>query len=164
MKKNYPIAVAVLSQIAKNAENIFHTFETVYGKKDGGYLAVFSSDSNLLQTTRISEGHDFEKESAERKCLILSATPAAISSSQTIAQSKGAIRLNNALIIGFACKDMSQDEKELFILALARSMTFSLGESSMFYDGELISIDDVLSITRNGLLTKELINQLIKGE
>lgn len=156
------LQTAILSQIAQNAENIFDSFEAKFGERKGGYLAIFSSDSSLLQLNRISTGNHFEKESVERKCLILTAASAAISSSQTIAQSKGAIKLNNSLIIGFSCKSMSQNEKELFILAVARSMTHSLGKSNLLYDGDIISIDDILSITENDLITKDTINQLIK--
>ena len=161
--KNY--SIELLSQIAESAQKIFYRFEATFGKRDGGYLAIFSTDSMLLQLSRISAGHDFEKESVERKCLILAATPAAISSFQTIASSKGAVKLNNSLIIGFSCKSMSQDEKELFILAVARSMKYALGETSFLnYDGDVISLTDLLSITENSLLTKETINQLIKGD
>lgn len=157
-------SIELLSQISESAQKIYNHFESLFGERKGGYLSVFSTDSNLLQTTRITDGHDFEKESVERKCLILAATPAAISSSQTIAHSKGAIKLNNSLIIGFSCKSMSQDEKELFILAVARSMKYVLGDSMLDYDGDIISLTDLLSITENSLLTIEAINQLIKGE
>lgn len=157
----YP--VQLISTIAENAQKIFFNFERKFGQRKGGYLAVFSSEATLLQVTRISEGLDFEKESVERKSLILAATPAAISSSQTIAQSKGALRLNNSLIIGFACNAMSEDEKELFTLAVARSMRNDLGNSKIWYDGDVISMEQILSIAENQLLSHESINQLIKG-
>ena len=162
MANNY--SIELLSKISESAQKIYNHFESLFGERKGGYLSIFSSDSNLLQTTRISDGHDFEKESVEKKCLILAATPAAISSSQTIANSKGAVKLNNSLIIGFSCKSMSQDEKELFILAVARSMKYALGNTMLDYDGDIMSLSDLLLITENSLLTKETINQLINGD
>ena len=155
--------VELISKIAENGQKVFFNFERRFGQRKGGYLAVFSTNSSLLQITKISAGHDFEKESVERKCLILAATPAAISSSQTIKHSKGAVKLNNSLIIGFSCKSMSQDEKELFILAVARSMCYLLGNTGIWYDGDIISIDDILSISENNLITNDAINQLIRG-
>lgn len=160
--------------------NIFSTAEKILGRMDNGksgYLALCqkteSGDIELLQMSRLGtiehkEDPDFGTKSkkyrhyAEKKCIAIFETPGAITSGKSTFAIKGAIKVNDSLILGYS--GMTQDQDEALVIATIRSLKHDLKENNVFGgDGPLLKLSDFREVSDNPMLSDENITKLIRG-
>lgn len=144
------------------------------GSRKGGYLALYQRNDLieigklilLAQIGTIDQKKDAEystksqkyKKFVNAKCQALIQTPNALTSGETVFKVKGAIAVNNSLVIGFSGR--SQLEDELLVVATIMKCRALLDKDNVFGgDGDLINVSDIKT---NPFLSKEIINIIVR--
>lgn len=161
-----------IRELFSTAERIFQSINS--GK--GGYLALCQRNDAFMQLLQLSmfgtipykEDPDYGTKQlkyrayAEKKCQAIFDLPGAITSGTTPFGIKGAIKVNESLILGFS--GLSQDEDEALVIATSVAMEDLFHEENLFYgDGHWITLKEFKRVTVNPLLTKDAIQLAIHG-
>lgn len=162
----------VIGRIFSEAEKILSRIN----ENGWGYLTLYQIQDErleLLQMGKIGsiqhkEDPEFGTKSkkyqhyAGKKCTAIFETPGAITSGKTPFAIKGAIKVNDSLLLGFS--GMEQDEDETLVIATTRSLKHDLNEENVFGgDGYLLKLPDFRAVSDNPMLSDENITKLIRG-
>lgn len=164
----------IISDIFSKAETILKRIN----KNSWGYLALYQAINNQLELLQIGKlGSIKQKKDPEfgtiskklqhyagKKCLSIFETPGAITSGITSFGIKGAIKVNNSLILGFSGMEQNQDEDETLVVATIHSLKDYLNEKNILGgDGPLIKLIDFHFMSDNPMLSDDNIMKLIYG-